>query len=132
MGRFLTDMPSMHLVDPSEWRDGLPTWELDEPFEYEVRAARNGRRAWVVYVPIGSRTNFASIPWLLRWLIPPIGRKYRRATLVHDHLCDLETCPRPIADVVFLVAMADEGLWWVKRYPMYFGVRFWGMLSRQG
>jgi len=41
-----------------------------------------------VIVPAGERTDFASVPRLLQWLMPATG-KWTRAAVVHDMLCRL-------------------------------------------
>ena len=41
-----------------------------------------------VVVPINFFTDFASVPWFLRWAIPVATGKNRKAAVVHDWLCD--------------------------------------------
>ena len=59
-------------------------------------------------VPKGTVTDFASVPWGLRWLVPQMGR-YNPATVLHDHLCQRKKCSRFIADAIFRNAMAVLG-----------------------
>lgn len=41
-----------------------------------------------VVVPIGFFTDFASVPWFFRWLVPVATGKNRKAAVVHDWLCN--------------------------------------------
>ena len=80
-----------------------------------------------IAVPKGTITDFASVPWGLRWLVPQMGR-YNPATVLHDHLCQRKKCSRFIADAIFRDAMAvlKVPLW--RRVLMYYGVRAYAVL----
>lgn len=55
-------------------------WQL---FAYIIGALGTGIS---VDVPVGYRTDLASTPWWIRWLLPPNG-KYGKAAVIHDYLC---------------------------------------------
>src|SRR5262249_56554985 len=64
---------------------------------------------FVVVVPAGFVTDFASTPRALWSVIPPIGR-YQLAAVVHDFLYWDQACVREQADAIFRVAMAESNV----------------------
>ncbi len=79
----------------------------------------------VIIVPAGMYTDFASIPKGLRWMISRVG-KHGKAAVVHDYLCDqcnIGIGTRKDADKIFLWAMKELGVGFVKRRVMYSAVR---------
>ncbi len=79
-------------------------------------------------IPIGTKTDFASVPRFFRRLISKVG-KYGKAAVLHDYLCELEGFPRKDADKIFLEAMKALGVGWFKRRTMYFGVRTYSIAT---
>lgn len=78
-----------------------------------------------ITVPDEFKTDFASIPWILRWLFNVNG-KHRKSATVHDYLCENgkeEGVTQAQADAVFREAMRTEKVNPIKRYAMYVGVR---------
>jgi len=63
---------------------GKDYWEVINGFRYYI--GYKGSNRWVD-VPAGYLTDGASIPRLLWWVLPPLG-KYSAATTVHDMLCN--------------------------------------------
>jgi hypothetical protein len=61
---------------------------------------------FVIVVPAGFVTDFASTPRALWSVIPPTGR-YQLAAVVHDFLYWDQGCTREQADAIFRVAMAE-------------------------
>ena len=57
-------------------------WRLDEPLMYYSTTLNR-----LVQVPAAFETDLASVPKLLRWLVPVANAKNRRAAVVHDYLC---------------------------------------------
>lgn len=100
-------------------------WRLDQPF-----TARWGRYSF--RLPAKFRTDLASIPRLLRWLIPQIGR-HIQAAIVHDLLYRWPSVrqglTRAQVDKMFLDAMEFLGVPLWKRQLMYAGVRAGGWAS---
>lgn len=86
-----------------------------------------------ITIPAGYRCDFASVPKLLWFWLPPLGR-YQRAALLHDWLYDQHRRDglgsRAKTDAVFLRQMKRDGVGWRTRWTMYlavraFGWRFW-------
>lgn len=85
-------------------------------------------------VPVGQRTDFASTPRVLVWLIPRYG-KYTLPAILHDHLwrqeIPLGTVTYREADGILRQAMRLRGVPFVTRWSMWAAVR-WGSLTRSG
>ena len=110
---------SVLLVSPLA--DGR-TWVIRSDFGYDVGAEGSGD---VIDVPIGFRSDFASVPRLLWVFLPPWG-KYGNGAVIHDYLYWVRTRPRREADGIFFEAMGVLGVSPVQRYPMYWAVRLFG------
>jgi len=94
-------------------------WELLAPFEYH---RDNGE---IIRVFAKFRFDFASIPKPFWSLIgSPTGR-YGPAALIHDFLCEYALWPRAKTDRIFLEAMRDCGVPYLKRMIIYYAVRLW-------
>jgi len=91
-------------------------------------------------VGIGFKTDLASIPRVLRSLIPQIGR-HIQAAIFHDLIYRARKpvpgrsgdahwgLTRLQADDMLLAGMKYSGVNWAKRYAIYWGVRSGGMFS---
>jgi hypothetical protein len=100
------------------------TWELVDELVYQ------GRRERFV-VPAGFRTDFASVPRVVTWLVPRFGA-YTLAAILHDWLCSEgirsgEVTSRE-ADGIFRRVMRESGVSVLRRWLMWAGVR-WGALT---
>jgi len=73
-------------------------WIVKEPLIYE-------NDKYIITVRAGFDFDFASIPWLLRRVLPKNGRSYDRASCVHDALYSAQALPKNICDEIFLEAM---------------------------
>ena len=73
-------------------------WILQEPLIYE-------NDKYIITVKAGFDFDFASIPWLLRRVLPKNGKSYDRASAIHDGLYASQALPKAICDDVFLEAM---------------------------
>ncbi len=85
----------------------------------------------IITVPVDFKTDFASVPWFFRRLIPKSGR-YNEATVVHDYLCFLwkkGKYDRKRADKIFREAMEELGVKKIKRGLMYRGVWAYSLLK---
>lgn len=128
---FRDDRLTVHRVDER-------TWELVLPLVYD------GRDDTIV-VPVGFRTDFASVPRSLQWLAPSTG-KYTLAAILHDYLCsvmydgaaipmlrdgnpDLAVTARE-ADGLFRRVMREEGVGPVQRWLLWSGVRIGAIRNR--
>ena len=96
------------------------TWVLLAPLRYD--SAILGAR---LTVPLGFRTDFASVPRLpfAFWLT---GDTAHAPAVVHDYLYRRHLFSRRISDTVFLEAMKAEGDPWWRRCLMYQAVRWFG------
>ena len=98
-------------------------WELVEDFTYHSEMLNKD-----ITVPAGYFTDLASVPRLMRWLVPVANAKNRRAAVVHDYLCthgvELEIVHnQKQADLVFREALGASGLGRIKSGTMYYPVR---------
>ncbi len=101
-------------------------WAIYKEFSYHVGELDSGGE--VIVVPVGFRTDFASVPWLFTLVVPRWG-KYGKAAVVHDYLYSQETGTqrsRRRADEIFREAMQvlDVAGW--KRFLMFWAVRAFG------
>jgi hypothetical protein len=78
-----------------------------------------------IEVPAGFITDMASVPRPLWALFPPMGL-YNRAAVVHDWCCVQRLGNYRWAASVFLDLMAQDGVPWHTRWPMYLAVRWFG------
>lgn len=92
----------------------------------EWRGVAAGLR-WRVEVPRGFETDFASVPRVLWWLVPPCG-PWAPAALVHDYLYRVEwaSVTRAEADAVFRVGMVEGGCGRATAWAMWLAVRLFG------
>jgi hypothetical protein len=90
-------------------------WRLLDPLVYD------GARDRFV-VPAGFRTDFASVPRVLTWLVPRTGR-HNRSAVLHDWLCRQPDVSRKDADGIFLRTLRELGVSEGRARVMYLGVR---------
>ncbi len=92
-----------------------------------------------ITIPSGFVTDFASIPRILRIIIPKLGR-WNKAAVLHDYIYQNPESglrfevgyvrwSRKGADVVFRDAMEDLGVIKWKRNLMYWAVRIGGWMA---
>ena len=96
-------------------------WVLMKDMSYRV-----GTSSFVITVPKGFVTDFASIPEVF-WSVDlsPNGR-YSKAAIVHDYLYWTQGCTREQADNILDIAMNESGVAFVTRSGIYGGVRLGG------
>lgn len=103
-----------------QWLNGHDVCRLCEDINIRVLG--------VLYtIPKGFEWNGASIPsifWSILF-VTPFHHTVRRASLVHDYLYTQDVY-RPLADVVFLKLMKQDGCNWAQRSVMYLAVRLFG------
>lgn len=78
-----------------------------------------------IVVPAQFKTDLASIPRPLRWLLNQNGLS-RKAAVLHDHLYRTGLVPRAEADAIFRRALKEEGMGWFGRSLYWAGVRLGG------
>jgi len=117
--------------------------------ELDLRYQRGGRR-YVLVAPFkwcgpasnpvcyeveaGFDTDFASIPFFVRWVLSPthgLISDYGRAAVIHDYLYRrgarfTPPVSRTLADQVFYEAMLCEDVLWPTRFLMWAAVRLFG------
>ena len=85
-------------------------------------------KEYIIKVPKGFVTDYASIPKLLRAIVLPYG-KHSGASVVHDWLyssnCNLDVS-REKADKVFLEILKEEKVNFLLRTLMYIAVKKFG------
>jgi len=105
-------------------REGRITAKLLRPFCYRPAAD-----AAEIEVPAGFETDFASVPWGLWNLEPPVGDA-AKAAVVHDFLYKTEGLSghysRAQADAIFRQALAAAGVPMWKRNLLWAAVRLGG------
>lgn len=96
---------------------------VTEEFDY-YREENNDE---VIKVPSGFESDFASVPFLFRIFVSPIGRHSKPAVL-HDYLCEryhLGEVSRDYCDEVFNEAMKVKKVPFFHRIVLYSGVRIY-------
>jgi len=108
-------------------------WKLCREFTYHI-GSKNSQD--YIHVPAGFITDFASVPWIFRMIIPKRG-KYGKAAVVHDYLYQYHKqvhmlsgviYTREQADQIFYQAMIVSGTKKWKAKVMYLAVRWFGWL----
>ncbi len=107
-------------VDDREWR-------LLSELRYE-----GNTQAFIV--PVGTTTDFASVPRAFVWFLPRYGR-YTKAAILHDHLWRVAVpageLSLPDADGIFRRAMRELEVPFLRRWLMWAAVRI-GALVKPG
>jgi hypothetical protein len=105
-------------------------WMIQSHVIHEI--AEN--RRFIVIVPRGFVTDFASIPQplqLLRGRLSTTGR-YGNAAVVHDYLYWRQDCTRAQADNILAMAMKEAGVSLLERKIIYEAVRQFGQTAWDG
>jgi len=103
------------------------TWITATPFRYYV--GEEGSNDFID-VPVGTETDFASIPRPFWSILPPDG-KYSQAAVLHDFLYSqrkIHKRSREECDNIFLEAMKVLNVNWWKRHAMHKAVRSFGWI----
>ena len=99
-------------------------WKLVKSFSYHVGSQHS---RFVIKVPRGFVTDFASVPQFLWGWLPSWG-KYGKAAILHDYIYQTHLTERSIADSIFYEAMLISGTRLLRAKLMYYGVRLFGWL----
>ena len=102
-------------------KEGRP-FRVVRPFVYAAGSPDSGH---LLIVPPGFETDFASVPFGFRWLVPVVGR-HGKAAVLHDWLYASKIMPRRTADDLFLEAMEVLGVRSWRRFLAYWSVRLFG------
>lgn len=90
-------------------------WRLAEPLVYQGAVQ-------TFTVPVDFRTDFASVPRAVVWLIPRYGA-YTRAAILHDYLCRTGVVGRADADGLFRRCLREFDVSVPRRWMMWAAVR---------
>ncbi len=121
----MSEFTDVLLVSPVP--DGR-TWAIWKEFTYHVGELNSGE---TITVPLGFRTDFASVPSIFRFLVPRWG-KYGKAAIVHDFCYWEQQYPRERADEIFREAMGVSGVARWRIFVMYRAVRLFGGRAWRG
>ena len=104
------------------------SWSLLEPLEYHVGAEDSTE---IIVAPEGFRTDFASVPWFVRWLVST-WKRTARAAVIHDYLYSVDGQKlgygKAGADRIFLEVLTVMGH--KRRMLAFLGVVVFGRLHR--
>lgn len=90
-------------------------WELRAPLIYH-----GGKETFTIEE--GFRTDFATVPFFLTWLVPRYG-SYTNAAVLHDWLLKQKRLSRCDCDGIFRRALREIGVPFLRRWVMWAGVR---------
>lgn len=98
-------------------------WRVRIAFAYYTQ------RGEIIKIPRGFITDLASIPRPFWSVIgSPGSGDYAQAAVVHDYLYVEQTFTRKQSDKIFLEAMRDLRVGWLRRTVMYIAVRIGGRI----
>lgn len=99
------------------------SWVVEAPLVYFDK-----KESFAITVPIGYKTDLASVPRIAWRIVRPDHPTARRAAVVHDYiytdLTDMFT--KKQADEIFYQALLEEGTSKFLAYMMYLSVRVGG------
>jgi Protein of unknown function (DUF1353) len=121
-GRFLSAQQPIRPVPLTPFADGADS-VLMADLRYQI-----GTTNFVIVVPLGFVTDFASTPKALWAVLPPFGT-YQLAAVVHDFLYWDQGCTREQADALLRVAMAESKVDPKKRDIIWQAVRRFGQTA---
>ena len=101
------------------------TWIILNDFGYEIGEEGSGN---TIDVPVGTYTDFASIPRTL-WAVFPRWGKYGNAAVIHDWMYWDQSRSRKEADEIFLEGMEVLKVPKWKRRAIYSAVRTFGRIA---
>lgn len=102
-----------------------------DPQGDERRPWRTARRhdyrsgAFHQVVPARFRSDLASVPRCLLWLVDPLG-KHQRAAVFHDAAYAFQYTTRFEADAMFRAMLEADGVLWFRVWALYYAVRIFG------
>lgn len=102
---------------------GLVVEELDAKFWRVVEPLVYQGDSQEFVIPTGFRTDFASVPRALVWLVPRYGA-YTRAAILHDYLRSSQLVSTADADGIFRRCLRELGVSIPRRWMMWTAVRF--------
>ena len=118
MSKFLSELDTRYIGDHDE-----DAFLLLAPYTYQSEVAGQ-----TFVIPAGFITDFSSVPRipLAYWLT---GGKAKKASVVHDYLCETKIVSREMADAVFLEIMEMTGVPEWRQKLMWVGVRAYAIVT---
>lgn len=114
----------------TEWDKDIGKFIVYEEFTCIWR--RPEEHTFIITVPKGFKTDFASIPKCAHWIISVVG-KHIQAAIVHDYTYERvvrdvakQEMTKIEADTLFIEGMAELGVGKLRRNVMYRSVRIGG------
>jgi hypothetical protein len=106
------------------------TWVIRSPFEFKGKLEVDPKVKFVVNVPVGFETDFASVPRVLWWIFSPWD-DYGNAAVIHDWLYwdQNKNLTRKESDDIFLEGMKQLNVASYKQFCLYHAVRLFGWLA---
>lgn len=101
---------------------GRNWWEVYEKFEYHVGSYPSKE---IIKVPVGFKTNFASVPRIFWTIISPVD-DHGKAAVIHDYCYATDYDTRKRSDEIFRegLIVLDVPKW--KVFCMFWAVRLFG------
>jgi len=122
MGVEMSRFTNILIVSPMA--DGK-RWIIRSDFGYDIGEEDSGES---INVPVGFKTDFASVPRLLWGMIPQWG-KYGNAAVVHDYCYWSQAYTRKRSDEIFMEGMLVLQVSSLLRHILYYAVRIFGFLA---
>lgn len=106
----------VELIGPNKFR-------LIETFEYHIEEYPNSNPLYIIKVPVGFKTDFASVPRIFWPIVSPID-EYAKGAVIHDYLYYHGYFDRKTTDDIFNEAMKVLEVPKWKRLLVYYCVRY--------
>lgn len=116
--------------DPST---NLPLFQLERPFACTVNI---DRREFIVSIPYGFETDFASVPKWLHWMYEPDDSSFIYAAVLHDYLYEQKGIitflsqkihlTRKDCDKIYASALRMNGCSKFDVFLQYYAIRLFG------
>jgi hypothetical protein len=125
---------------PNKYREGRQVYILTAPLKYYSDIVYHEHSDLdlfddgVIVVPVGFKTDFASIPWPFFYIIDPKG-PWMRAACVHDYILkvtkdfDAVGFKRKVCDDIFYEAMRTDGINRIVSLSMWCYVRLYSQFK---
>jgi hypothetical protein len=84
----------------------------------------------VIVVPEGFTTDFTTVPWYARWVVPITG-VHTSSAILHDYLLSIG-CGRLYCDMMMWWSMKATGVPLWRRVVIYLGVRGYSIVVKGG
>ena len=98
------------------------SWVTRKDFGYDIGEEGSGK---TIDVPIGFKTDFASVPRIL-WAVIPRWGKYGNAAVIHDYCYWEEKFSREESDMIFREGMDVLHVPFWQIILIYYAVRWFG------